>query len=466
MKKKKAISQEVNSIIDILAKFPQGALIDEIEKALNNNNLTRRTLQRRLQKLKSTEKITTEGHSHNVRYVLIKKNISIKNESSPENDLFPITLSAKAKKILALVSRPIAERKIVGYNRDFLYNYIPNETNYLNPEEKDKLKKISLIINHDNPTGTYTKEVFNRLLIDFSWNSSRLEGNTYSLLDTLRLINFGEIAKNRSPQETQMILNHKDAIEFLIESNADIRFNHYTILNLHGLLARNLLPNPASVGSLRNIPFGIHHCAYEPIFIPQIIAEMFDLILTKANLIKDPFEQAFFIMVHIPYLQPFEDVNKRVSRLAANIPFIKNNLSPLSFIDVTEKMYIYANLGVYELNQIELLKEVFIWAYEHSSSHYASIQKTLGEPNLFVMKYQEIISKTIHDIIVNSLNMADIFSIINLAAEKIPNENKKQFNELIDRELISLHEGNIARYKVNLAQFSNWKKNIWEKSAK
>src|ERR1700739_5081638 len=100
-----------------------------------------------------------------------------------------------------------------------------------------------------------------------------------------------------------------------------------------------------------------------PLEVPQLIEENFDQILATAAAITDPFEQAFFVMVQIPYLQPFDDVNKRVSRLAANIPFIKGNLSPLSFIDVPRALYMEALLGVYELNKIDLLRGVFIWAY-------------------------------------------------------------------------------------------------------
>ncbi len=96
------------------------------------------------------------------------------------------------------------------------------------------------------------------------------------------------------------------------------------------------------------------------------------MILNHKNAIEDPYEQAFFAMVHLPYLQPFEDVNKRVSRLAANIPLIKNNLKPLSFNEVPQDAYINGTLGVYELNRVDMLKEVFIWAYERSCDQYKS----------------------------------------------------------------------------------------------
>jgi Fic family protein len=115
--------------------------------------------------------------------------------------------------------------------------------------------------------------------------------------------------------------------------------NRRTILNLHALLSDNLLGNPSASGRLRAIPVNIGKSVYEPPAVPQLIDEIFSQILDTAVAISDPFEQAFFVIVHLPYLQPFEDVNKRVSRLAANIPFIYHNLCPLSFMDVPEVFY-------------------------------------------------------------------------------------------------------------------------------
>lgn len=153
------------------------------------------------------------------------------------------------------------------------------------------------------------------------------------------MLDFGLEAEGRAQLEAQMILNHKDAIEFLVASADDIGFHRYTILNLHALLANNLLPDPGAVGRLRHIIVGIERSTYLPLEIPGVIEECFDQLLATAAAIQDPYEQAFFVMVHLPYLQPFDDVNKRVSRLAANIPLIKANLAPLSFTDVPSDLY-------------------------------------------------------------------------------------------------------------------------------
>jgi hypothetical protein len=185
-----------------------------------------------------------------------------------------------------------------------------------------------------------------------------------------------------------MILNHKDAIEFLVGSAEDIGFNRYTILNLHALLANNLLGDPMAAGRLRNIPVGIERSAYYPLEVSQLIEECFEQILASAAAIADPFEQAFFVMAQLPDQQPFDDVNKRVSRLAANIPLIKNNLCPLAFADVPRSTYTDATLGVYELNKVDLLKDVFIWAYERCAARCVAVRRSLGEPDPFKLRHR------------------------------------------------------------------------------
>ena len=139
------------------------------------------------------------------------------------------------------------------------------------------------------PAGTYAKRLLDRLLLDLSWNSSRLEGNTYSLLDTKRLIELGEKAEGKQRHEAQMILNHKAAIEFLVSSAEEVNFNRHTILNLHALLADNLLGDPAAVGRLRRISVGIERSVFRPLEVPQLIEECFDELLATSSAIVDPF---------------------------------------------------------------------------------------------------------------------------------------------------------------------------------
>jgi Fic family protein len=182
----------------------------------------------------------------------------------------------------------------------------------------------------------------------------------------------------------------------------------------------------------------------------------------KAEAIKDPFEQSFFVTIQIPYLQPFLDVNKRVSRLAANIPFIRQNLSPVSFIDVAEDTYIDAMLSVYELNRTELARDMFVWAYERSARRYAAIRQSLGSPDPFRLKYKEELRSAVADVVQNGMDkQAASKAIEAFAAEAIQKEDRSRFVEAVETELIGLHEGNFARYRIRPSQFFAWKA-VWE----
>lgn len=450
---------ELQLIEETIASSSDGFGIEQLLRLLPFQ-IEKRALQRRLKCLREKNLILMKGEARSTRYYAnipeqTQDSKSIKSAEEPQST---IPLSEEGKAILALISHPEIQRTPAGYVRSFLENYRPNIDSFLSKEEKQKLADWGKTKDNEQPAGTYAREILNRLLIDLSWNSSRLEGNNYSLLDTELLIHKGKAPSNKSPMETQMILNHKEAIEFLVESSDEVGFNRYTFLNLHALLSNNLLPNPAASGRLRTFGVGIANSVFTPVGIPQLIEESFDLILAKVRQIENPFEQAFFLLVQLPYLQPFDDVNKRVSRLAANISLNRHNLAPLSFVDVPEQTYIKGMLGIYELNRIELFKDVFLWAYERSAMRYAAIRQSLGEPDPFRMKYREEIRAIVSQIVCNATEKENASEIVESEAKKLPEIDRSRFSEIVETELLGLHEGNFVRYRIKPSEFSAWKK--------
>lgn len=220
--------------------------------------------------------------------------------------------------------------------------------------------------------------------------------------------------------------------------------------------------SPTAAGRLRYIGVAIGGSVYHPPETPQLTEECFMQLLATAAAIDDPFEQAFFAMAHLPYLQPFDDVNKRVSRLAANIPFIKGNLAALSFTDVPRDLYTHAMLGVYELNRTELLRDVFIWAYARSAARYTAIQQSLGEPDPFRLRYREALRVLIGDIVRGRLDRATAPRHIDAwASGNIGEADRDAFRTAAEDELLSLHDGNFARYGLRPAEFNVWRE-AWE----
>ena len=447
------------AIEDVVRRNPHGVSAPEILRTLETP-VPPRTLQYRLKHLVTRNRLIMDGEGRWARYRMPATAIDTATQEVADEPVIPLSEAGAA--IRDYVSQAPEARKPVGYDRKFLDHYRPNTSFYLTEQDRRHLAEVGRPQIAEQPAGTYAKQILGRLLIDLSWNSSRLEGNTYSLLDTKRLIELGEEAAGRAHLEAQMILNHKDAIEFLVSAADEIGFNRYTLLNLHALLANNLLADPTAAGRLRYIAVGIERSAFHPLEVPQLIEESFDQILATAAAISDPFEQAFFVMVQLPYLQPFDDVNKRVSRLAANIPLIKGNLSPLSFADVPRQTYTEAVLGVYELNKIDLLKDVFIWAYERSAARYAAVRQSLGEPDPFRLRYREQLRELIAELVRARVSRKDAAArVATWSKKEIDSGDRERFAEIAEAELIGLHEGNFARYRIRPSEFAAWRQ-VWE----
>ena len=449
----------------LLRATPKGLTLAEIE-AQFRNVASRRSLQRRLDQWTREQAIHAEGIRRGRRYfspsaapeayVVMPSTGALNVQSRPPEVRPGIATSTAGQEIQAFVRKPLADRPPVTYQRAFLENYIPNETTYLPEVLKKHLNELGRTPDSGRPAGTYAREILNRLLIDLSWSSSRLEGNTYSLLDTRELIERGKAADGKDAKETQMILNHKAAIELLVGSAEEIGVNRFTITNLHALLADNLLDDPRNAGRLRSTPVVIGSSTYIPTAIPQLLEEMFSRLIELGNAIRDPFEQSFFLMVHIFYLQPFVDVNKRTSRLSSNIPLIRRNLVPLSFIDVPEPIYIDGLIGIYELNRVELLRDLYVWAYERSARQYKTVRDSLPEPDPFRLRYRTALTEVIGEIVRRHIPLNES-AIADLARPIVERADVPTFTKLVLQEVEGLHEGNIARFRLRPSEFARWR---------
>ncbi len=414
--------------------------------------VARRSAQRVISQMVADGLVTATGAARARRY-----HATPVAPATAENDAFPafIPLSADSRDVLTYINQPPEVRKPVGYQSEFLDAYQPNKTWYLSAPLRRQLHGIGRTPQTEAPAGTYSRAILNRLLIDLSWASSHLEGNTYSRLDTRELIEHGKAARGKASIETLMILNHKAAIEFMAANTENTGFNRYTLMNLHGMLSNGLLPNAADEGRVRRHAVDIGLSPYRPLSTPQLLDDLLDVLLAKAGQIQDPFEQSFFMMVHLPYLQPFADVNKRTSRLAANLPLFRANLCPLTFVDVPEQAYSRATLGVYEMTRVELLRDLYVWAYERSAQEYLVIRQNMAEPDPLRLAWRELIKNTIYTVVTQP--GAEPFALIRQAVAEVPGEERENVQALIVEELRRLHEGVLARYGLRPSEFQAWK---------
>jgi len=462
---RKTIERELSEVHALISEHPQGIsvrdLADEYARR-HSNPIAKRTLNRRLHELVHAGRITARGSA--VRRIYLPgqaESPRIASEGSRaaepvagEENYVP--LSEAGAEVRRLVRRPIMHREPVGYDRGFLEAYEPGFTWYLPEDVRRQLHQLGVTPDPHRPAGTFARDIFDRLLIDLAWASSRLEGNTYTRLDTQNLIQFGLRAEGEDAENTQMILNHKNAIELLVGSAEIIGFDRRTLTTLHSALSENLLGDPGDEGSLRRRPVQITRTRYTPVAIPQVIEDTFDLLLQKASLIPDPFEQAFFAMVHLPYLQPFSDVNKRTSRLAANIPLIRENVCPLSFVDVPEKAYVEGTLGIYELKRVELLRDVFVWAYARSCAQYKILRDSLVQPDPIRMKYRNELAEVVREMILAMQPPREDLVRAQAAAYGIAVEDLDAFTQWAISLLNAVNEGSAGRYRLRPNELTEW----------
>ncbi|GMX58754.1 MAG: hypothetical protein MCSN_4080 [Candidatus Microsyncoccus archaeolyticus] len=249
-----------------------------------------------------------------------------------------------------------------------LFSSFPKEL--FTKEELDKLNnattKYELKLK-DFPPSLQKKEL-ERFIIELSWKSSKIEGNTYTLLDTEKLILENQVAAGKTIEETQMILNHKDAFNFIYENSK--KFENVTRKNieeLHKILIKKLNIN----SGLRKKIVGITGSIYKPLDNIYQIEEAIESLGVIISKLSDPYSKALMALLGVSYIQPFDDGNKRTSRLIADAILLSNNLPPLSYRSVDEKEYKEAILVFYELNSINPFKKIFIEQYYFTVENYS-----------------------------------------------------------------------------------------------
>ncbi|MBU0636630.1 MAG: Fic family protein [Patescibacteria group bacterium] len=212
------------------------------------------------------------------------------------------------------------------------------------------------------------KKELERLVIELSWKSSKIEGNAYTLLDTEKLLLENKIAPGYSKNETQMILNHKDAFIYIRTHSSQFQtITRKNLEELHSVLVKDLNVNLG----FRSRAVGITGSIYRPLDNVYQITEAVEALSKTVFKSETPYAKALLALLGISYIQPFEDGNKRTARLMTNALLISHSLAPLSYRSVDEEEYKSAVLTFYELNSIVPMKKIFIDQYEFASENYA-----------------------------------------------------------------------------------------------
>ncbi|MEA1925784.1 MAG: Fic family protein [Patescibacteria group bacterium] len=237
-------------------------------------------------------------------------------------------------------------------------------------EEIEKIKSLQteFIKNFSKyDSQTLINKEFERIMIEFSWKSSAIEGNTYSLLSTEALLKENIVEEGKSKEETQMILNHKDAFNEAIQNKQRfLKLNFSGIEYLHSVLIKKL----GIAKNIRSESVGITGTKYKPLSNSHQIKEVLEKMASLINKKELFFEKAFLVLILLSYIQAFEDGNKRTARMISNAILLANNSIPLSYRIVDVKKYKKASLLFYEINNISYFKKIFIEQFEDAVNNY------------------------------------------------------------------------------------------------
>lgn len=365
--------------------------------------------------------------------------------------------SSASLKAIEEIKKPLFERRPVAYEDDWFNSYQPNSSCYLSEALRQKLLASGERANGQDPAGTYAHQIFNKLIIDLSYNSSRLEGNTYSLLDTERLLLHGDSAEGKLDAEKAMILNHKEAIRYLVDNASRIEVSSTVICTLHYLLSDGLV-EPAEAGKVRKHGVRIGGSTYIPFEDPRKLEQQLKQISEKAARIQDPFEQSLFLLVHISYLQAFVDVNKRTARLSANIPLIKGNLVPLAFSDVQVDDYLSAMIAIYELQDVRPLADLYVYSYLRTCTAYDSTVEALGFDEVRI-RFRKERREAIREVILQGVAVTALRPHLKRIAERwIPVSHQEAFVEDAMEDLEQMDESRLSGLGLTLEQLRAWQK--------
>ncbi len=310
------------------------------------------TLKRLISSLVQHGDVAVEGQARATRYSL----------SPQAHLLMPLNLDT-------YFAKDVDERQVQSsFNFELIRNQLP-QVNLFTAEELSHLQYLQQVFRQhvsEMSDNEYRKEM-ERLGIDLSWKSSQIEGNTYSLLETERLLRESKTANGKTKEEAIMLLNHKDALRFILD-NPDY-LKHLTISNIEDI--HTILTKELSVDKgIRHRRVGITGTNYRPLDNEFQIREALRDSCNLINGKQEVFEKALLALVLLSYIQAFTDGNKRTTRITSNAILIANGYCPLSFRSVDSIDYKKAMLIFYEQNNIYAFKQIFIQQFEFAVGEY------------------------------------------------------------------------------------------------
>lgn len=347
-------------------------------------------------------------------------------------------------------AKPPHLRTPVAYDPTIIGTYKANQTRWLPEKPAERMRLAAASIQHQLDASTYSRQIAERFLIDLSWASSAFEGNTYNYLETEALIKFGAAASGHDLAEATMILNHKAAILALLENPGPSMLTVEGVSRLHALLMRDML-SPEQLGRIRSGEVRIGGSAYRPSSDRADLQADLGGLLWQVEQTQDPFEASFALLAGIPYLQPFQDGNKRTGRLTCNIPLLNAGLPPISFIAIDKADYLAGLIAFYETGDLALLADIVADGYAAATPSYAAAVAAKRQPHSVELRERQAIEKAIQSLVRSMIEGSpmDIDDEVQSRFGHLSEEDRQIISQSIRAALDALNEVNSTAWGVS-----------------
>lgn len=355
---------------------------------------------------------------------LIGRGLLIK-EGATRGARYALTVDARR------VATDPRRRTPIPYDPGRIGSYVPNETRWLPEAAAGRMRDaVEQAGGQRLDASTYSKGIAERFLIDLSWASSNLEGNTYDHLSTEMLIKYGESAAGRDRLETAMILNHKAAISAMLEGLEGAFPDAAAVQRRHVLMMRDLL-DPAHLGTVRRSPVQISATSYRPSSDHVLLTVGLSDLLAKSGHVQDPLEASFLLLAGLSYLQAFGDGNKRMGRLLANEPLLRAGLPPLSFIGIDKTPYILGLIEFYETGATGVLGDVIAASYEVTTPDYVQSVTVQRVPHSLELRERDRIAGALGRIFRDRLRDPEIPVLVKEAFQELDEMDRTKMVEIL-----------------------------------
>ena len=345
----------------------------------------------------------------------------------------------------------------------FIMSYRPNRSSILSDKERKHLyglgkQDVSFLLPGEYASGTISHD----LEVDLARHSCRLEGCDYKRRDILRHLYFGVKPDGMTATESQMVNNHYRALNFLFDNSDLINFDLRTIYPLYGHLSRGMLSDREAEKRNKRLSITMPHSRYIKLFMSDFKDSTLIDMLSKLMSIFDPFEQALFWLAHCAIIQPFDNFYAPLSRLAANIPLLRNNLAPLTFTKVGRADFSRVCLHTQENWEFKELKELFISTYEHSAEQYRLGRETPSRSDPLDPEYQNKQYKLIGEIISKCIVHKEAFEFISdWTNQRVFSEDRERFRVEAEDEIIIIFHGRAWVCRKSFGKIDGWRE-AWQ----